>query len=321
MEKKPVILNLLVFLAGLLGVALLVFLSYQNYSHLNTTEHQLDQLQTSFEKTQTEIEDALLLYTSAADARTGTTETAQGTDKEAQITDGSGSSVFNTAETEGGSASSGHIVGVDPGHQSSSIDMSAQEAIGPGATQTKARSTTGTQGTYSGLAEYQLNLDVSLLLRDILLERGYTVIMTRTDNDTAISNQERAQLMTDQGAEIWIRIHANGSDDTETSGALALAPSASNPYVAELYESSSVLSQCVLNAYCSATGLANLGIQYNDEMTGINWSTIPVTILEMGFMTNQNDDLLMSDSSFQSIMAQGIADGIDDYFSLQEENQ
>ena len=50
-------------------------------------------------------------------------------------------------------------------------------------------------------------------------------------------------------------------------------------------------------------------------MTGINWSTVPVTILEMGFMTNESDDTKMNDSSFRPLMVQGIADGIDDYFA------
>ena len=50
-------------------------------------------------------------------------------------------------------------------------------------------------------------------------------------------------------------------------------------------------------------------------MTGINWSTVPVTILEMGFMTSQNDDLKMNDAEFQKAMVQGIANGIDSYFA------
>ena len=50
-------------------------------------------------------------------------------------------------------------------------------------------------------------------------------------------------------------------------------------------------------------------------MTGINWSKLPVMILEMGFMTNQSDDLRMSDASVQPLMAEGIADGIDNYFN------
>ena len=50
-------------------------------------------------------------------------------------------------------------------------------------------------------------------------------------------------------------------------------------------------------------------------MTGINWSSVPVTIVEMGFMTNEQDDRQMSDPDFQDTMAQGIADGIDSYFN------
>ena len=76
------------------------------------------------------------------------------------------------------------------------------------------------------------------------------------------------------------------------------------------------LSECILNSYCNATGFANLGIQYYDNMTGINWSTIPVTILEMGFMTNESDDLAMQEKSMQEKMVQGIADGVDEYFGI-----
>ena len=64
-----------------------------------------------------------------------------------------------------------------------------------------------------------------------------------------------------------------------------------------------------------ATGFANLGVSYYDNMTGINWSSVPVTIVEMGFMTNKQDDQQMSDPEFQDTMAQGIADGIDSYFN------
>ena len=86
----------------------------------------------------------------------------------------------------------------------------------------KAKASTGTRGSFSGLPEYQLNLDVSLLLKDILEQRGYQVVMTRTDNDTAISNKERAELVASQGAEICVRIHANGDDSADVSGALTM---------------------------------------------------------------------------------------------------
>lgn len=208
----------------------------------------------------------------------------------------------------------GWKVAIDPGHQGSWVDMSAQEPSAPGSSETKAKATTGTTGKFSGLNEYELNLQVSLLLRDELEDRGYEVVMTREDHDTAISNKERAELAAAEGADILVRIHANGSDDTSVNGALAMVPSQSNPYVGYMYEECYELGEDILKAYCESTGIADDGVQYYDNMSGINWSTIPVTILEMGFMSNQNDDLLMADETFQPVMADGIANGIDDYF-------
>ena len=204
---------------------------------------------------------------------------------------------------------------IDPGHQGSWVDMSDQEPSGPGSSEMKAKASTGTQSSFSDKKEYELNLEISLLLRDELEERGYEVVLTREDHDTAISNAERAQLAYEQGGDIYVRIHANGSDDPSVSGALAMVPSSDNPYVGYLAEDSYLLGQCILDAYCSKASFESLGVQYYDNMTGINWSQIPVMILEMGFMTNQSDDSRMSDPSVQPLMAEGIADGIDRYFA------
>ncbi len=207
------------------------------------------------------------------------------------------------------------VVAIDPGHQGSWVDMSDQEPSGPGSSEMKAKASTGTQSSFSDKKEYELNLEISLLLRDELEERGYEVVLTREDHDTAISNAERAQLAYEQGGDIYVRIHANGSDDPSVSGALAMVPSSDNPYVGYLAEDSYLLGQCILDAYCSKASFESLGVQYYDNMTGINWSQIPVMILEMGFMTNQSDDSRMSDPSVQLLMAEGIADGIDRYFT------
>ncbi|MCD8013124.1 MAG: N-acetylmuramoyl-L-alanine amidase [Lachnospiraceae bacterium] len=208
-----------------------------------------------------------------------------------------------------------YVVVIDPGHQGSWVDMSGTEPIGPGATEMKAKSTVGTEGRYSGVAEYELNLEISLLLRTELEERGYEVILTREDNDTAISNVERATLAYEQGGDIFVRIHANGSDNSSADGALGMVPSPDNPYVGDLSEDSYLLAECILNAYCEKAEFDSLGVQYYDNMTGINWSQIPVMILEMGFMTNESDDLRMTDETVQPLMAEGIADGIDEYFA------
>ena len=242
----------------------------------------------------------LLLTDSNLRKMTGTEEPAETV--EAEI-------VTPTPTPEG----NGRKIAIDAGHQAHG--NSEQEPIGPGASQTKAKVASGTTGRTTGVTEYQLNLDVSLKLQQILEDRGYQTVLTRTDNDTAISNKERAEYVAGQGADVYVRIHANGAESSSAAGALTISPSSSNPYVSQLYDDSNSLSQCILDAYCDATGFENRGVTYADNMTGINWSTIPVTIVEMGFMTNESDDLKMSNPDFQDTMASGIADGIDAYFA------
>ncbi|MDE6607884.1 MAG: N-acetylmuramoyl-L-alanine amidase [Lachnospiraceae bacterium] len=211
-------------------------------------------------------------------------------------------------------ATNGFVVVIDPGHQKKGD--STKEPNGPDSSVMKARVTGGTSGCSTGVMEYELNLAVSLQLRDELEARGYIVYMTRETHDVNISNMERAQYATSVSADIAVRIHANGSENSSVSGALALAPSSGNPYVSSLSSASQNLSKCILDAYCAATGMKNQGVVSSDTMTGINWSTVPVTILEMGYMTNQTDDINMEDASYQQKMVEGIADGIDDYFGL-----
>ncbi len=335
--KKPSMIEVLLFLTGLLCIVALFFFNKSTLDQITTTEKEVDTISAQVTAKRDAAGEAVQKYTDAIDTvqsnidrmkqkqKTASRKTAK---EKSEVTSQTESrpSVFseNSAVSSSDSDTSvfssdegtnGHIIGIDPGHQSESVDMSALEPNGPGSSEMKAKCSTGTQGTYSGVPEYQLNLEVSLQLRDELEQRGYQVVMTRTDNETAISNKERAQYVAEQGAEIYVRIHANGDDSHTASGALTMSPSQNNPYIPQLFDESNRLSQCIIDSYCAATGFQNLGVQYYDNMTGINWSTVPVTILEMGFMTSQNDDLKMNDSEFQKTMVQGIANGIDSYFA------
>lgn len=204
------------------------------------------------------------------------------------------------------------LICIDAGHETHSI--SETEPNGPGSSEMKAGVTSGTDGCSTGIPEYKVNLQVALKLRDELLSRGYSVIMTRETNDVTLSNVGRATIANDSGADMMIRLHCNSADSSSVRGALGITQTADNPYCGDIYGECIDLTNAILRGYCNATGLDNTGIWETDTMTGTNWCEVPNTILEMGYMSNATEDELLCDSDFQSTAASGIADGIDAYF-------
>ena len=205
------------------------------------------------------------------------------------------------------------LIVIDPGHQQ--YANTEQEPVGPGASETKIKVSGGTSGIASGIPEYQLTLDIGLQLRDELERRGYTVILVRETNEVNSSNSERAAVANEADADAFIRIHANGSDNHGATGAMTICQTPGNIYNGDLYADSRALSDCILNAYTAATGIDYEYVWETDTMSGINWCDVPVTIVEMGYMTNSEEDMQMQDPQFQKKMTDGIADGIDAFMA------
>ena len=205
-------------------------------------------------------------------------------------------------------------IAIDAGHQARG--NFSTEPIGPGASTRKAKVAGGATGTATRVPEYKLTLRVAKKLQKELTQRGYQVYMIRTKNNVNISNKKRAQLANKSGADIYIRIHADSSGSSAVRGASMLYPSTRNRYVKKLSKASKKLSSNIIRAYSKKTGIRNRGLVQRDDLTGTNWSKIPVTLIEMGFLSNPTEDRLMQKGSMQNKMATGIANGIDDYFGF-----
>ena len=203
------------------------------------------------------------------------------------------------------------VVVLDPGH--SAVVADGYEPLGPGSGQMKEKDTSGTQGVATGVEEYKLNLSIGLQLRTLLQKRGFKVIMTRTNSKVALSCIDRAKVANKANADAYIRIHANGSDNSSISGALTICTTRNSPYISSMYRKNKALSEAVLNAYVSATGCRKEYVWETDSMTGNNWSKVPTTIIEMGYMSNPSEDRRMQQNSYQKKMVRGIANGIENY--------
>lgn len=205
------------------------------------------------------------------------------------------------------------LIAIDAGHQAE--QNSDLEPIGPGASEQKMKVSSGTEGVSTGVPEYEVNLEVSKKLKKVLEQRGYEVLMIRNTHNVDLSNRERAQMSNEANADAFLRIHCNSAESSSVNGALTLCPDSDNPYCStQMIVQSSRLAEIVLDELCANTGAKQLSIIRTSDMSGINWSEVPVAIIEMGFMSNPEEDENLSDEEYQDLLAEGIANGVDSYF-------
>ncbi|MBG9718127.1 N-acetylmuramoyl-L-alanine amidase [Bacillus cereus] len=203
------------------------------------------------------------------------------------------------------------LVVIDPGHQQkANLNL---EPIGPGATTQKYKVTDGTTGVVTKKREAVLVLEMAFLLKEKLEEKGIQVLMTRTSQDVDISNKERATFANNHKANLFLRLHADGSENPNQSGFAVLTPAEGSPYTKEIYAESLQISQTIVNKMRENQQVKVNGIKFRDDLSGFNWSKVPGVLLELGFMSNYEEDKKLSDPQYVNSLLQSVTDSVDAY--------
>ncbi|MDA0633691.1 N-acetylmuramoyl-L-alanine amidase [Nonomuraea sp. MCN248] len=213
----------------------------------------------------------------------------------------------------------GRVVVIDPGHNGG--NARAPKAINRKVnvlTQWKACDTTGT-ATNSGYPEAAFTWDVSKRLAKILRSRGATVKLTRSSN-TGVGPciTERAAIGNDSKADAAISVHADGSSPGNRGFHVIMPKKIGGP-VDPVVGASSRLGKSVRDAFREGTGLpystyiGDKGLDYRNDLGGLNLSTVPKIFIEAGNMRNAGEAAKFRDPEFRQRIAVALANGLQDY--------
>lgn len=187
---------------------------------------------------------------------------------------------------------SGKTVTIDPGHGGSDTG-----AIGP-----------------SGYTEKEATLAISQNLADILAENGANVVMTRNDdtdvygpNASATNElQARVNVGNNINSDIFVSIHCNAFSSPSANGTETF-------YYTGSY-SGKQLASAIQNEMVNTSSLRNRGASTANFYV-LKHSFMPAVLVETAFITNYNEEAMLSDAQWQKRFAEAIARGISEYFN------
>ena len=164
----------------------------------------------------------------------------------------------------------------------------------------------------SGLREqdlvYRIGQELATLLRQ---NPDYEVRLSRPTPDTVLGSSNntslaaRVQDANAWGADYFISLHTNASDNPSASGSEAFAYARGTRAFA--------LGEDILEGLNATTGLRNRGMMVRPGLYVLRKTAMPAILLELGFITNANDARLMRDDP--QAFARGIYRGIENYFA------
>ena len=206
------------------------------------------------------------------------------------------------------------VICLDPGHGTPAAVGRQVEPIGPGSRTMKIKDGGGAAG------EAAVALAIATRARELLVERGYRVAMTRTTPTIHLGdgngNIARARFCNRRHAALMVRIHADGSGDTSLHGVSTLVPALHRGWTDDIYASSLRAGRAMQRAVVSATGAADRGLVQRADLTGFNWANVPAVLVETGFLSNPAERRRLQSSAYQQRVARGLVAGVAAFVAL-----
>jgi N-acetylmuramoyl-L-alanine amidase len=239
----------------------------------------------------------------------------------ARTDDANGTAAAGTASARAALPLTGKVVVLDPGHNPTDRDHTAEiNRLVDIGTERKACDTTGT-ATKAGYAEAAFTLDVVHRARALLTARGATVKLTHDTGGPAFGPciDERARIGNEAGADAAISVHADGSA-AGNRGFHVILPASVHQGIADtrsIVAPSRRLGTAVRRHFADATGSApanylagGTGLVTRSDLGGLNLTTVPKVFIECGNMRDPKDAAELTAPAWRQSAAEGIADGI-----------
>lgn len=168
----------------------------------------------------------------------------------------------------------------------------------------------GVTGKYSGVKESQINLAISKSLKNYLERSGYTVVMTRTNNDGLYQNtasnkkrsdmEKRRQIIESAKPDLVVSIHQNYYPLSQVKGAQVFYAQDS-----EVGREYATVMQNSLNNM-----LGSNRVEKSGDYFVIKCSQYPSLLIECGFLSNAEEERMLVKATYQKKIAYAIFSAI-----------
>lgn len=156
-----------------------------------------------------------------------------------------------------------------------------------------------------GASEAAVVLQVSKILAKLLEAAGHKTILTRVDDIEDDSLSWRCEVAWKFRADIFLCIHCNAAESTEAHG--------TETWYYETSERGRNLARCIQNALVANCGTTDRGVKSNDDWTVLQGTTCPAVLVELAFITNEEERDRLTDCLLQRQFAVGIVNGVEQF--------